>query len=495
MRKVARRDLEAEERQLLEQAERAARTAYCPYSGFPVGAAVRLVGRGGEPAVVTGTNSETAHYRSVCAEKHAVHRALAEHSWFEDGELRRPRLEAVAVYCVVAGRPQQPCGDCRQTLFEIEPGVRVIAAAGPGKDGHHDPRVTVTTLRSLLPEAFETASLHGGPDSRTPDVHDGDDLEEQVVHLPRPGALSADASARMALLEGVRYLILCGSPGRARRIAQLAHDEFGAARDADGACYCDLTIPGRDESGRELAVYVSELPGGVRVASVSHGIGISGVEIVLSELPALIALAQGGEGPEIRGALRCGTRGTLARVPLGCVALSTACKDESFDTLYPDPGWLERLRRAARERGLTLVAEDEIEDRGEDRWPPASELVVEGAGMSALYFWRNQGRPLYRPGSRLPGADVLAHERRDRAELLESWVREGVRWVEMEDHAVIEIAGHCGIPAATLGAVIAHRRAADGSFQLDYDKAALAAGELLPPTLALEAIRLDAEGS
>lgn len=309
-------------------------------------------------------------------------------------------------------------------------------------------------------------------------------LQEHVLHLPKPGDLSGAAAERCRRLEGVRYLVLVGSPRRARSIAQLAHERFGTRDDADGACYCDLTRPGRDEVGREFAVYGLELAGGARVAVASHGVGKAGVELVLAELPALVTLIQDGEAPDLRGVLRCGTRGTLADVPKGSVALSTSCFDESMAVERPSARWVERLRAAARSRSMRVVGQEGI---GGLRGEAGAPLLVEGAGISTSFFWEGQGRRLF--GAPYTEADRAAGDR-----LLRSWVEAGVVWVEMEDYTVLRLARRLGIPAATLGAVVGQRVRSDGCFQSGYDKAVLAASELLPPELALEAIRADAAG-
>ncbi len=82
-------------------------------------------------------------------------------------------------------------------------------------------------------------------------------------------------------------------------------------------------------------------------------------------------------------------------------------------------------------------------------------------------------------------------ERCGRAARLAHWAAAGIRWIEMEDYTVMRIAEMCGIPAVSLGAVLGQRRRADGTFQLGYDKQALAS-ELIPAQLALEAILADA---
>ncbi|MCP3961865.1 MAG: hypothetical protein GY719_28825 [bacterium] len=490
MRTIQREDLEGWRRELLDAARGAAETAHCDYSHYPVGAAVRIKTPAGEERIVTGNNYELATFRSVCAERHAIHQAYAEHSVAGEDGLVRPEVTAVAVYCAVSAAPQQPCGDCRQALHEVNPDIEVIAAAGPGSDGTLDPRVTLTTVRALLPHGFEVESLAGelaGSDSGSRDARE---LEQFVLHLPKPGELKTAATSRPELLAGVRHLLVVGSPRRARRIARLAHEELGARRNAESSCYCDLTVPGRDESGREYAVYGVELPGGAKVAVASHGVGKAGVEIVLSELPALIAMIQGGEAPDLRAAIRCGTRGTLSQVPPAAIALSTRCHDESLAPIDPSAAWLDKIRAAAAERGMTRVADDEIDSHGDD-WGDPTTVLAEGPGISTSFFWHGQGRPLYRAGEGRVAGEVRAFERRERAALLSQWTSAGVRWIEMEDFTVLRIAEMCGIPAVSLGAVLGQRRRPDGRFQLAYDKKALETSELIPAELALAAIRAD----
>lgn len=489
MRFVLPGELSDDDQRLLREAQEASQTATCTYSGFPVGAAVWIETPDGQTKIVRGNNYETINYYSVCAEKHAVMRAFSDFSVRgEDGVVIRPKVRKIAVWCGVAGAPVQPCGDCRQMLSEVGRDIEVISAAGPGRaDGLHDTRVTRTTVRALLPSVFDAEGLKGAH-GQAPSIVDDPDLSAYVVHLPKPAELRHEVEHRVGLLRGVQHLILVGPAKRARQIAELAHRRFGALQGVDEACYCDPNVSGRGEGSREYAVYAFTLPSGAKVAAASHGIGKGGAEILLSELPALVALAQGGEPPEIKGVLRCGTRGTLTRVPLGCVAVSTACFDEQLEALLPSSAWVGHVREAARELGMEVVPDAEIDARGEDRWPDPSKLLVEGAGLSADFFWQGQARPLYRPKP-LPPAWVEL-DQQDRARKLAAWVRAGVRWVEMEDHTILSVSRLCGYPAVTLGAVIAHRRRADGAFQLSYSKEALARSESLPAELALTAIQL-----
>ena len=130
---------EADLGRLAAAAREASRGAYCPYSGFTVGAAV-LDGSG---EVVTGANVENASYGlTLCAERVAVFQAVTR-------GLRD--LAALAVYTPTP-RPTPPCGACRQVLHEFGPGAVVYCVC----DG---PETLRTTVADLLPGAFGAGSL------------------------------------------------------------------------------------------------------------------------------------------------------------------------------------------------------------------------------------------------------------------------------------------------------------------------------------------------
>ncbi len=122
---------------LLDQARQAALHAYAPYSGFRVGAALRLTN--GE--IVIGTNVENMSYGlTICAERSAVVRAVSQFG-------PEIRVEAVAV-ANLNEAPSPPCGACRQVLSEfILPDAPVIF---PADDG-----LRTMPFRELLPLAFE----------------------------------------------------------------------------------------------------------------------------------------------------------------------------------------------------------------------------------------------------------------------------------------------------------------------------------------------------
>ncbi|MCE5323951.1 cytidine deaminase [bacterium] len=91
---------------LLIAARDARKSAYAPYSGFKVGAAV-LCGSG---KVYTGCNVENASYGlSMCAERVAVQKAVSE------GERH---IKAVAIVTDGDGFAR-PCGACLQVIAEF----------------------------------------------------------------------------------------------------------------------------------------------------------------------------------------------------------------------------------------------------------------------------------------------------------------------------------------------------------------------------------------
>ena len=122
---------------LLDQARQAAQNAYAPYSGFRVGAALRLTN--GE--TVTGANVENVSYGlTLCAERSALVRAVSKFG-------PEIRIEAVAV-ANLNDAPSPPCGACRQVLAEfILPHAPVIF---PSADGQR-----TMSFSELLPAAFE----------------------------------------------------------------------------------------------------------------------------------------------------------------------------------------------------------------------------------------------------------------------------------------------------------------------------------------------------
>jgi cytidine deaminase len=132
------------EKRMIQAAKKAGRKAYCPYSKFPVGAAV-LDARG---EIFTGCNVENASSGlTICAERNAVFRMAA-------GGGRR--IAAVVIYTPTK-IPSAPCGACRQVIHEFGPDAWIISACRSSE-------ILRERLSTLLPHAFgpENVKNRGG---------------------------------------------------------------------------------------------------------------------------------------------------------------------------------------------------------------------------------------------------------------------------------------------------------------------------------------------
>ncbi|MEM9247557.1 MAG: cytidine deaminase [Pseudomonadota bacterium] len=116
--------------------------AHAPYSGFPVGAALRTM----SGAVHIGCNVENIAYpEGTCAEAGAIAAMVAA------GEREIAELAVIAD----SPTPVPPCGGCRQKIAEFaQADVRVTLATLSG--------ATLTlTVAELLPGAFDASHMGG----------------------------------------------------------------------------------------------------------------------------------------------------------------------------------------------------------------------------------------------------------------------------------------------------------------------------------------------
>lgn len=106
-------ELNAEDRELADEAIAAMNSAYAPYSHFHVGAAVRM----SNGQIVRGANQENAAFPSgLCAERTAMFAASAK---YPDKDMRSIAL-AGGVYGRLAAEPATPCGACRQVMAQYQ---------------------------------------------------------------------------------------------------------------------------------------------------------------------------------------------------------------------------------------------------------------------------------------------------------------------------------------------------------------------------------------
>jgi len=124
---------------LCAAAERAFESAYAPYSGFRVGAAVLA----DDGRIFVGCNVENASFgATICAERSAVAAAVTA---------KARRLVACVVY-TDHHRAVSPCGVCRQTLHEFGEDLEVTSLTRTGGRAHWQ-------LHQLLPHAFGPGDL------------------------------------------------------------------------------------------------------------------------------------------------------------------------------------------------------------------------------------------------------------------------------------------------------------------------------------------------
>ena len=151
MKSIKLEELTEEQRKLLDAAEKAMENAYCPYSGFSVGAAILA----DDGHIITGSNVENASYsESLCAERSALARANA---------IGKRIYSSIAViakhrdYNTI--QVSAPCGSCRQMMYE--------AAHLTGSDleiimsNTDKSKIIISTILELLPLTFGPEDLRG----------------------------------------------------------------------------------------------------------------------------------------------------------------------------------------------------------------------------------------------------------------------------------------------------------------------------------------------
>ncbi|KAK5981017.1 Cytidine deaminase [Trichostrongylus colubriformis] len=136
--------------QLIEKAKDVMKHAYCPYSKFPVGAAILTP----DNTVIVGANCENASYGgTICAERNAITTALSK---------GYRKFKTIAVVTELE-EPGTPCGMCRQFLIEFGD-CRILM--GSSKNGN----INEADLVDLLPKAFTPAAL---------ETHDEENKEDE----------------------------------------------------------------------------------------------------------------------------------------------------------------------------------------------------------------------------------------------------------------------------------------------------------------------------
>ena len=130
--------------QLIDTATEALQSAYAPYSGFRVGAAV-LTSTG---KMYAGCNMENASYGlSMCAERNAIANALI-------GE-GKDTIEIKAIAVTNNKKVScSPCGACRQVIQEFGREAEVIFRGISPSQNKPQAKWQCSTIEELLPVGF-----------------------------------------------------------------------------------------------------------------------------------------------------------------------------------------------------------------------------------------------------------------------------------------------------------------------------------------------------
>lgn len=143
-------ELEPKDLELLTRAGEAVVNAYAPYSGYHVGAAVRLE----NGVIILGNNQENVAYPDgMCAERVAL--------FYASSQYPDVPVEAVAITArageFIIDMPVTPCGSCRQVMAEWEnrfnKGIRLILKGETGRI------IIINGVDNLLPLMFKAEEL------------------------------------------------------------------------------------------------------------------------------------------------------------------------------------------------------------------------------------------------------------------------------------------------------------------------------------------------
>jgi cytidine deaminase len=138
------------DKNLMKVAVEATKTAYAPYSGFNVGAALLME----DGSIIIGNNQENAAYPSgMCAERVAI--------WKAGSSFPNKKVKKIAITAVSSNKqldkPVGPCGACRQTLLEYEINQKEdVEIFFMGEIGNV---IKTSSIASLLPFSFDSSYL------------------------------------------------------------------------------------------------------------------------------------------------------------------------------------------------------------------------------------------------------------------------------------------------------------------------------------------------
>lgn len=143
-------EMDENEQRLISKAIAATDNSYSPYSGFKVGAALRL----DDGTEIIGANQENAAFPvTICAERAAIFNAQSN---YPDQPITHIAIAAKSAKGLLA-EPITPCGSCRQVILEMEQRYkRNITIYLYGTNGIY----VIDSVKDLLPLSFVDEAMH-----------------------------------------------------------------------------------------------------------------------------------------------------------------------------------------------------------------------------------------------------------------------------------------------------------------------------------------------
>lgn len=249
--------------------------------------------------------------------------------------------------------------------------------------------------------------------------------EDILYHL----SLSTSSHDLPAMFGDVKFVCVGGSPSRMSAFAKYVASELGLGR--SGEDYPNIC------TGTDRFVMFKVGP----VLSISHGMGVPSMAIMLHEVLKLLYHARCSGVT----AIRLGTSGGIGLEP-GSVVITRQAVDACFK---PEFEQLVLGKRVVRGTDLDARLVQELlqcsADLGE--FP-----TVVGNTMCTLDFYEGQGR--------LDGA-LCSYTEQDKQEYLRAAHAAGVRNIEMESSVLAAMCSACGLPAAVVCVTLLDRLRGD----------------------------------
>lgn len=249
--------------------------------------------------------------------------------------------------------------------------------------------------------------------------------EDVLYHF----SLSTGTHDFQAMFGDVKFVCVGGSPSRMQTFIKYLASELGL--DKPGAEYPNIC------EGTDRYAMFKVGP----VLSVSHGMGIPSIAIMLHELIKLLYHARCYDVTIIR----IGTSGGIGLDP-GSVVITQQAVDAAF---RPEFEQMVLGKREVRSTNLDeqLVAELLQCSKDLDQFP-----TIVGNTMCTLDFYEGQGR--------LDGA-LCSYTEKDKQDYLQAAYAAGIRNIEMESSVFAAMCSACGIRAAVVCVTLLDRLKGD----------------------------------